>query len=188
MGATGPQGMTGFVGPVGPQGARGSIGATGMRGPVGPRGATGPGGGPPVREVIFPSKEGRSVARFVQGDDLVELRARASSIVEWAITVRPHMSMILHRDGKETLMQSWDGTQPYLKEPEEMVAGALPFFIRYEVVAPSHEELVAMFVMAKRAVMKMIAVVCAELLISHISRDEMGEAWEDANVLRVMTE
>lgn len=170
--------MTGATGPVGPQG---------NWGPIGPQGVTGfP--GPPPKEVVFPSREGRSVARFAHVDDLIEIRAKATSTIDWEVHISPSLIVVLTRDGKETVVQDWSNSTAYQKGPEELAAGLFPLLPMYEITAPSQEELVAMFVMAKKALMKMMAVVCAELLISHISREEMGEAWEDANVLRVMTE
>jgi len=187
QGATGAVRMTGGTGPVGPQGMRGPTGPTGPTGAQGARGATGI-AGPPPREIVFPSKEGRSVARFAHVDDVIEIRAKATSTVDWGVRVNPSLTMVLLRDGKEIIVQDWDNSTAYRKDPEDLAAGLSPLFSMYEITPPSQEELVAMFVMAKKALMKMMAVVCAELLISHLSREEMGEAWEDANVLRVMTE
>jgi hypothetical protein len=167
--------MRGATGPTGPTGAQGVRGVTGIV-------------GPPPREVAFPSREGRSVAKFSHVEDVIEIRAKATSTVDWGVHVNPSLTMVLLRDGKETIVQNWDNSTAYRKDPEELAGGLPPLFLMYEITPPSHEELIAMFVMAKKALMKMMAVVCAELLISHLSREEMGEAWEDANVLRVMTE
>ncbi len=170
---------------IGPQGSTGPYGPTGPTGHAGPRGATGA-TGITERKVEFPGPEGRCVARSSQGDDTVEIWAKAISLVNWTISVTPILDMVLVRDGQMVPMHTWNQAIVYGLEPEGLALVASSLFIHHEVAVSSQEEIVAMFVIAKKEVMKMMATICAELLLSHVSREEMGEAWDDANALRIM--
>ncbi len=192
QGPTGPIGVTMVMTAAGPQvaiGPRGSLGATGAMGPGGSHGATGPQGSTvkPAREVHFPSKEGRVVASLESGNGRLDLWAKASSTAPWHFSLNVEVWVSLLRGSEAFLPSQWDGTSLYDKSPEELAKlAAAP--LEKLGCSPDREEMVAAFTVAKKEAMRMLAVVATELLISHVSFDEIGDAWRDANALRVMME
>lgn len=148
---------------------------------MGPTGAF----GPPTKVVFYPGREGRTVSQVVLGEDVVELRALAWTSIAQPVILSASVIMYLVRDGQERNLNRWDVRAIFEKEPEVMAASAAVFLLSAEVVL-GREELNAMFVVARREALKMAAVVASELFISHLSREELAEAWDAANVLRVM--
>lgn len=148
---------------------------------MGPTGAF----GPPKKEVFYPGREGRTVSQVVLWEDVVELRALAWTSIAQPVILSASVIMYLVRDGQERNLNRWDVRAIFEKEPEVMAASAAAFLLSAEVVL-GREELNAMFVVARREALKMAAVVASELFISHLSREELAEAWDAANVLRVM--
>lgn len=175
--------MTGPIRPPNaPAGPRGFVGATGPQGP------TGASGGVPAKEVYYPSREGKSVSLVAVGEDFVELRALAyTSVGGGTVSLSASIIMCLVRDGRQKYLNTWGIRGVLEKDAEALASSAAAFLLSAEVVL-GQEELNAMFVVARREALKMAAVVASELFISHLSREELAEAWDAANVLRVMQE
>jgi len=157
-------------------------------GPTGFRGATGA-AFPAPKTVSFP-KEGKVVAS-VQANvaTCLKIWAQARSSVSWSLQITPDMKVFLVRPGEEdTNIYGWSGGDALGSQPEAMSARILETMARLGEEAPGREELTAVFVIARKEMAKMTAVVMAELLIDDLGREEIGEAWENANALRVMSE
>jgi hypothetical protein len=164
-----------------------SMAATGFMGFTGAQGAQGATGAfmPTAREVFYPGREGRTVSEALVGEDVVGIRALASTSGRGVVSLNASMIMYLVRGGQERSLNRWDAADIFEKEPEAMATSAAAFLMSAEVLL-GQEELNAMFVVARREALKMAAVVASELFVSHLSRDEIAEAWDVANVLRVM--
>ncbi len=158
-----------------------------MAGPMGPQGSTGS-SGPPPRQIFFPSKEGKVVARTPAGKDVIELSVIAQSNQNsWSFVVQLTITAYLVQDGERINFHRFETGTVLSKSPEEL-AGAMKGYLLSKEVLLEPEEVVAMFVIAKREAMKMGAVVAAEPFIGELGRDDMAEAWDAANVLSVMQE
>ena len=126
--------------------------------------------------------------RFSAEDKVVEIRAKSSSdITTWAVNTSSTVSLwATARSGDMVVLNSWWATELLMEDHEQMAKTAMGFLTGAEVRGVGLEEMTSAFAVARKEAIRMLAVLYMELLVSHVGREEVVEAWDEANALRVM--